>query len=258
MPTNIRQNKGEMNTAARKTLPVESLKKTIAYFHLLSFCIPEKIADFNHSMMPMRKALAESANMSETEYFKKAIPEVCRRMVAFHEDTREPSQSWIAALVNTASEAAQSPAKASAFQQEMSKIASLPPRAKPEGRLHRKKGCQFCQAPCFYGYFTLVSDPQFSQLQDLFAVEARKPAHEQSPLNPVYRFTLNHLERLTGTREGYSDIKHLANLSYCLLMLGIAKSRMAVPEQQLKLFQAANQEFIRRNQAANQAKTSNK
>jgi hypothetical protein len=38
-------------------------------------------------------------------------------------------------------------------------------------------------------------------------------------------------------------------LAYCLLMLGMAKSRMAFPEAQSRLFQEANQEFVRRQSA---------
>lgn len=245
--------------AAAKSPParmpaVEPLKKTIAYFYLLSYCPPGRITDWARNLAPMRKALAESAAMSEAAYFKMVTPEVCWRIVAFHQSTREPSQDWIETLMDTAGQAARGPQEASAFQQAMFKVAHLPQRAAPEGRLHRKKGCQFCQAPCSYGYFTLVSDPQFKELQDLFAAEATKPAVEQTPWKPCFRFALGHLERLTGVAEAFIDTTHLVDLSYCLLMLGIAKSRMAAPEEQLRLFQAASQEFIRGTQAENQAK----
>jgi hypothetical protein len=40
--------------------------------------------------------------------------------------------------------------------------------------------------------------------------------------------------------------EQLVNLSFCLLLLGMAKSRLALPEAQLTLLQAANREFIRR------------
>jgi hypothetical protein len=254
MPTHFQTDQGDTAGSAVQKLAAESLKKTIAYFYLLSFCPPDRILEYQHSLAPLRKALAESVQMSEKEYFIKAIPEVCRRIVAFHEDSREPNQELISELVNAAGEAELSPHQASIFQQNMLKIAGLPPRARPEGRLHRKKGCQFCQAPCTYGYFTLVSDPPFILMDELFIAETRKPISEQTPLNPAFHFTLDHLERLTGTRIRFIDIRHLVNLSYCLLMLGTAKSRMAMPEQQLRIFQAASQEFIQRYQRRGQTK----
>jgi hypothetical protein len=232
--------------APGKALPVEALKKTIAYFFLLSYCPPGEISNFKRITAPFRTALAESAGMSEAAYFKKAIPEVCRRIVAFHEGTRQPGQDWIDALERTAPKADQSPRNLFAFQEEMSRVARLKPRALPENRLHRKKGCQFCRLPCYYGYFTLVSDPQFGRLRELMAAEAQKPVAEQSPLSPIYGFTFQHLAGLIGAQEVIIQIEHLVNLSYCLMMLGTAKSRMALPEEQLRLFQVANQAFIRR------------
>jgi hypothetical protein len=197
----------------------------------------------------MRKALADSAALSEAALFKMVTPEVCRRIVSFHQITREPGRQWVDKLLDAAYNAAKSSKKAEAFQQVMSKVSRLPQRADLEGRLHRKKGCQFCQAPCSYGYFTLISDPEFRILLQLFADEARKPALEQNPLDPCLRFTQNHLASLTGMTEEIIEKKHLVNLSYCLLLLGIARSRLAAPEKQLQLFQAAGQEFLRSAQA---------
>jgi hypothetical protein len=128
----------------------------------------------------------------------------------------------------------------------MSRVAALPGRAKPENRLHRNKGCRLCAAPCMYGYFTLVSDPQFSLLQKNFAEEAGKPASKQTPLMPVYAFTVDHLLSITGTEKGFCEKNHLGNLAFCLLMLSMAKSRLAFPEAQTRLFQEANQVFIQR------------
>ncbi|MBN2117110.1 MAG: hypothetical protein JW730_11095 [Anaerolineales bacterium] len=232
--------------AEPKLLSLESLKKTIAYFYLLSYCPPAHIADFKQLTQPLRKALAESAGMKEAAYFKAAIPEVCRRIVAFHEGTREPSPFRVEALINTARNADKSPEKTLAFQIEVANVARIKQRALPENRLHRKKGCQFCRLPCHYGYFSLVSDPQFGQLRAMLAAEVNKPAPEQSPLGPVYGFAIRHIAGLTGTQEGFLEIEHLVNLSYCLLMLGMAKSRLAIPEEELRLFQAANQESIPR------------
>ena len=229
---------------AAKATPVDTLKRTIAYFYLLSYCPPGRITDWAQKTAQLRKELAESAGMSEAAYFGMVTPEVCRRIVSFHQSTREPDQDWIDTLIDAAGGAAGGAQKAEAFQQAMTKVAGLPQRAKPEGWLHRKKGCQFCKAPCSYGYFTLISDPQFNELQELFAAEARKPAGQQSPWNPCLRFTLDHLQKIGGARQEFIEARHLVNLSYCLLMLSIAKSRLPVPEQQLRLFQAAGQRYV--------------
>jgi hypothetical protein len=230
----------------KTTMSAESIKKTIAYFHLLSFCPPDKLADFKRNTAPMLKNLAGKAGMKEKAYLAQTLPEVCQRIVAFHQATREPDPKLVEPLVEAARTADKNAKSLAAFKEQMSRVASLPGRAKPENRLHRNKGCRLCTAPCLYGYFTLVSDPQTSQLQVLFAAESGKPVSEQTPLRPVYGFAIAHLRKLIGSQQGFYEISHLANLSYCLLLLGMAKSRLALPEKQLLIFQAANQEFIRR------------
>ena len=232
-----------------KTIPPESMKKTIAYLYLLSFCPPAQLADFKRSTASMLKELAGQAGLTEKEYFTQALPEACHRILAFHQATREPDPELVAALVQAAFTADKNPDTLIAFKAQMNHVAALPGRAKPENRLHRNKGCRYCAAACRYGYFTLVSDPQFSQLQALFAAEASKPASRQTPLTPVYVFAVDHLLKITGTQEGFCELPHAANLAYCLLMLGMAKSRMAFPEAQSRLFQEANQEFVRRQSA---------
>ncbi len=230
----------------KKPIPAEILKKTIVYFYLLSYCPPERIVDFKRISAPMRKDLAARAGMPEAAYFKEAAPEVCRRIVAYQQNTREPDAKLVEALTEAASNAGKSPDAAAAFQARMTEISALPGRAKLENRLHRNKGCQFCESPCRYGYFTLVSEPRFDELQRLLEAETQKPADLQTPLYPAYGFAVRHMINLTGAHEGITGKKHLANLSYCLLMLAMAKSRQTVPEQQLRMFQAANREFIRR------------
>ena len=229
-----------------KNIPAESMKKTIAYLYLLSFCPPAQLADFKRSTTPMRKELAGQTGLKEREFFTQTLPEACQRVVAFHQATREPDPKLVEALANAARIADKNPETLAAFQAQMARVAALPGRAKPENRLHRNKGCRYCAAPCRYGFFTLVSDPQFSELQALFAAESGKPASKQTPLMPVYTFAVDHLLKITDTQEGFCERTHLANLAYCLLLLGMAKSRLALPEKQLLLFQGANQEFIRR------------
>ncbi len=228
------------------TLSADSIKKAISYFYLLSYCPPAKIGELKKSFSPLRKQLATTAKMKEAKFFKETLPEVCRRIVAFHEDTREPSPQWIDLLEKTATKADKSPEDAYAFQEAMSKVARLPQRALPDNRLHRKKGCAFCRLPCHYGFFSLVSDPKFDTLQDLLEAEVNRDRETQSAIRPVWRFTLSHLVQVLELNEGYSIHQgHLGNLSYCLLMLAMAKSRLALPEKQLKVYQAINQQIIR-------------
>ncbi len=231
---------------SKKAIPVEILKKTIAYFYLIAYCVPERIGDFNRATAPMRKELAAQAGMQEAAYFKHAIPQVCRRIVSYQQGNREPDAKLVESLADAAGNANNTPKATAAFQAKIAEISSLPGRATPENRLHRNKGCSLCRAACKYGYFTLISDPQFLALQELMATETHKPANEQSALLPLYGFTANHLAGLAGVLESFVGIEHLAGLSYCLLLLATAKSRQAVPEAQLKILQAANQEFIRR------------
>ncbi len=226
--------------------PAEAIKKTITYFYLLSYSPPEKIKAIQTSLASFRKALAESVGMDEASYFTEAIPEVFRRIVAYHEDSREPSQDWVDALSEAAANADKSPQDAYEFQKKMALVARLPQRALPENRLHRRKGCAFCNLPCQYGFFTLVSDPDFSTLQEMLHTETSRTKETQSAIRPVWHFALTHLSQVTDSSGGYAVHKaHLGNLSYCLLMLSMAKSRLALPEKQLKVYQAINQQLIR-------------
>ncbi len=237
--------------APPRTSPAEALRKSIVYYYLLSFAPPVRIGEFKTATGEVRKQIAASAGMPETDFFTAAVPEVCRRIVAFHQDTREPDKAAVAALAKSAQGAEKDAAGLAAFQNQMERIASLPGRAKKENRLHRDKGCDLCAAPCRYGYFSLVSEPQMKRLQEMMAAESAKPASEQSPLGMMYRFTLSHILSTPSPEEAFMDIGHLANLSYCLLILGMAKSRLAMPEEQLTLFQRANQELIRRSRENN-------
>jgi|WetSurMetagenome_2_1015567.scaffolds.fasta_scaffold42481_3 hypothetical protein len=234
---------------ASRTSPVELLRKAIAYYYLLSFCPPERIGDFQSAAGVIRKSLAASAGMKEADFFAAAVPEVCRRIVAFHQDTREPDKAAVSALVKVTRAAEKDAAGLAAFQNQMERIAALPGRAKKENRLYREKGCGLCAAPCRFGYFSLITEPNFALLQAAMAAEAAKPAAEQSPLGMVYGFAGAHIAQIAGPRTNWMDASALANLSFCLLLLSIAKSRLAAPEEQIRLFQDANQEFIRRSRA---------
>jgi hypothetical protein len=234
-----------MNTPTpSSSASVEAMKEMIAYFYLLSYCPPEGIGPYQQALAPMRQKMAEKSGRAEKDYFRQAYPEACWRMVAFHQATRLPEAKYVDRLVETGQSLGEKPANWVAFQTLMAEIAVLPGRAKPENRLHRNKGCKYCAAPCRYGYFSLVSEPQFSQLQEMLALEVQKPAADQSPWKLVKDFTLSSLTRLTGLSENPIHIEHLANLSYCLLLLSMAKSRMVLPDEQLRRFQSANQAYI--------------
>ncbi len=246
MPANSSPTTG--GTKAKSLLklpPADNLKEAITYFYLLSFCPPERTADFMQNTLPNRQALAASTGMSEAEYFDRIIPEVCRRIISYHQASREPDSAQVAALTGAARQAYTDPAQAANFLAQIAQAAALPGRARLENRLHRNKGCAFCRSACRYGYFSLVSEPPIWQMQDLLTAETAKPVAAQSVLGPLYNFALRHLVSLAGGPKIYIDIRNLADLSYCLLMLGMAKSRLATPAQELELLQAANLEYVR-------------
>jgi hypothetical protein len=221
------------------------LRQAIAYYYLLSFAAPDRIGGFAAAAADLRQRLAEESGMEE-EFFAAAIPEVCRRIVAFHQDTREPDNAVVDSLVRAARTADRDAAGLAAFQAGMRRIAALPARANKGNRLHADRGCALCAVPCRYGFFTLVTKPDIALLQAVMEAETAKPAAEQSPLGLVHGFAETQIARIVGPRTDWITAADLADLSYCLLLLGMAKSRLAPPEAQLRLFQAANQEFIRR------------
>jgi hypothetical protein len=225
-------------------ISAETLKKTITYFYMLSYCPPTHLKEFNTASEELRKRLAKEAGLAQTKFFAEATPQVCWRIVAFSQNSREPDKKLVDQLAKVAKDASKNQKSLDAFQDKMLEIAALPGRAKAENRLHRKKGCRFCETPCRYGYFSLVSDPHFDLLQRILEAETSKAKNEQNPISPVWAFAISHLMRLLGTESGYISAEHLGNLAFCLLMLSIAKSRYPLPEQQITAFQEANQRLI--------------
>jgi hypothetical protein len=221
-----------------------TVKKAISYFYLLSFCPPANLEDFTKASEGLRKQLAEEAGLSQNEFFSEMIPQVCWRIVAFSQSSREPDKELVDLLSKLAESAAQNPESLIAFQAQMLELAALPGRAKADNRLHRKKGCRFCEAPCRYGYFSLVSEPKFYLLQQILEAETKKEKGEQNPIRAVWSFAISHLTSLMSTEQGYISAQHLGNLAYCLLMLSMAKSRYPLPEKQITAFQQANQRII--------------
>lgn len=227
-------------------IPAESLKKAICYCYLLAYCPPTKVGEFiKVTQALLRENVAEQAGLKVTDYFKKAAHEVSHHIVAFHQNTRDPEGEWVEELASRVSVADKSPDNAQAFQEMLGLVSRLPQRAKSENRLHHRRGCQFCAAPCHYGYFTLISEPEFALLQGFLQHELGNPTEDKRPVMAVKSFALSHIVGMLGEADGTISIhhEHLANLAYCLLALATAKSRLHVPEKQLMLFQKANQYF---------------
>jgi len=225
-------------------ISVDGLKRAISYFYLVAYAPPEEISALKKTSKPLRQALAKQARMTMTKYFAEVTPEVCHRIVAFHQHSRHPDAEMVQKLTAKAKRADSNPEKAGAYQEVMSEIAALPQRAKPDNRLHRKKGCRFCATPCQYGYFTLVSEPHFDLLQKMLEAEVQKPKEAQDVVQVAWNFAASHLVKTQVSRNYIATRAHLGNLAYCLLMLAMAKSRFALPEKQITAFQAANQRAI--------------
>ncbi len=226
-------------------IPAQSLKKTICYYYLLAYCPPAEVSELKKIAQPLREDMTKLAGMEMTDYFKKAAPEVSHHIIAFHQNTRDPDGEWVEELTGRISVADENPENAQAFQEMLGLVSRLPQRAKPENRLHHRRGCQFCAAPCYYGYFSLVSEPNFANFKGYLEDELENPTEYKKPVMAVKSFALTHIVGVLGAPDGVIHIhhEHLANLAYCLLALATAKSRLPVPEKQLKLFQQANQYF---------------
>lgn len=231
------------------TIPADRMMQTISYYYLVNYCPPAQMGELKKAAAKLRKELADAAGMKAPAYFEAALPEVSWRITAFHQATRQADPLVVERLVKAAAKADGSPKGAQTFQEAMNELAAHPGRAKPDHRLHRQKGCRFCLAPCKYGYFTLVSDPAFHQLLVMLKAENTKPAGERDPVAVLWAYTTTHLQGVLGAKESFIRADHLANLSYCLLMLATARSRFALPEKELQAFQALNQQAILRRQA---------
>jgi hypothetical protein len=222
-----------------------AVKKMICYYYLVAFCPPAHVKELKKASQKMRTGLAKLTGLKMKEFSEAVIPEVANRMAAFQQSTRQPDQDSVEKLSAALKDADTSPEKAAGFQGVMKSIANHPGRAKPANRLHRQKGCSLCQAPCQYGFFTLISEPDFKTLLAMLGAENKKLAAERNPVKVLWTYTTTHLWNTLEAQEGYISADHLGNLAYCLLMLGTAKSRFPMPEAQLTRFQEMNQATIR-------------
>lgn len=222
----------------------EAVKKMICYYYLVSFCPPEYVSDLKKASKKLRAGAAKSAGLKMKEFTDVVVPEVAFRMVAYQQATREPEKKLVEKLVKAMKTADSKPERAEAYQALMLETAGHPGRAKKGNRLHRKKGCHLCTAPCRYGFFTLISDPVFKHLLAMLNAENQKPAAQRDPVNVLWTYTTTHLWGVLGAKEGFIRADHLGNLSFCLLLLATAKSRFAFPEAHLTAFQGMNQRVI--------------
>ena len=217
-----------------------AIKQLINYFYLLSFCPAEYVEDLKTASLPMRRQYG----LDKAVVLEPAIPEVAMRIVAFQQATRLPEDFAVEELAEVMMEADQSMKKLAAFQQTLREIAMHPGRAKAANRLHRHKGCSFCKSPCQYGFFTLMSDPDFKQLKSFLDEENKQLVQDREPVRALWAYTGAHLWGVLGMQAMYLQPAHLGNLSYCLLMLGTAKSRFAIKEKELTAYQELNQQTI--------------
>lgn len=227
-----------------KSIGAAAIAGMLNYYYMVSFCPPEYVGEIEKASQKMRTGFALEAGMELNAFNNLIAPELARRIVAFQEATRKPNEDAVKELTEVLIEADSSPDQAIAFQKCMRKMAAHPARAKPANRLHRMKGCDFCTNPCRYAFFTLMSEPDFKKLQMMLDVENQKLAQERNAVHVLWFYTREHLWKALGSKKGYISPAHLGNLSYCLLLLGTAKSRMALPEKQLVLYQSLNQRAI--------------
>ena len=222
-----------------------AIKKMISYYYLVAFCPPEHISALKKASKKTRMAAAKQAGLKMADFVKAVAPEVGQRMAAFQQANRLPDEETVEKLTKAIINADKNPDKAAEYQALMKAVAIHPGRAKLANRLHRQKGCSLCQSPCQYGFFTLISEPDFKTLLSMLGAENKKIASERNPINVLWTYTTTHLWNQLEVNEGFISADHLGNLSYCLLMLGTAKSRFAMPEEQLTRFQEMNQNTIR-------------
>ncbi len=220
-------------------LPASTIKRTLIYLNLLSFVTPERAGEVSPvgELPPLRGDFGEG--------WPGAVEKAAWLVVSFQSASRNPDGELVAGLADAARGADSSPEACRAFQAKMDALAQLPGRAKESNRLHRKKGCRFCESPCRYGYFSLISEPDFKELQHALEAENSKPLAERQPIQAVWHFTLEHLSQAIDIGQIPIAANHLGNLAYCMVALATIKSRFAFPEEQMRKFQDLNQAMIR-------------
>jgi hypothetical protein len=223
----------------------EAIRKMVCYYYLVNFWIPDYIGELKKASRKTRTKLSRETGLPMKEFLGLVIPEVAERIMAFHSATPEPDQASIKELAKLMKGADSNPKKALAYQEAMRAISAQPERAKVDNRLHKHKGCRFCTTPCQYGYFSLMSDPNFNSMKAMLDAENQKKPEKRNAVNVLWRYIREHFWSVLEKQEGYISPYHIGNLSFCLLVLATAKSRFVLPEKELLVYQALNQRTIR-------------
>ena len=209
------------------------IKTALLYYLLLSYVKPESI-----NQLPL---LREQLGI----HVDQILQDVCQRIVSFQQARRYPDEQLLEELKTRARKADSSVQAARDFQQMMDTLASLPERSKPKNRLHSKRGCQICAAPCRYGYFSLLIEPDLARLEELLKKEAEKPAGWRNAVSPVWLFTLEQIYNCLPVKHDWQiNPQHMGNLAYCLITLATSKSRFPYPAAEMSRFQNMNQKEI--------------
>ncbi len=225
-------------------ISAQTLKQAITLFYLLAYCPPGKLNNFLTATAALQDQIAGELGVSRKDIWQLLAPEVCERILSFHSAKHQPENELIEQLLIAAQFAPRNTDGLAAYQSVMGDVFTLPGRAKPNQRLHRKKGCRFCENPCAYGYFSLVSEPRFDLLQQLLNAEKSKAPAEKSAVRAAWSYAVTHITQVAGIGKDLIATAHLGNLAYCLLMLSMAKSRYPLPEKQVQIFQSRNQQII--------------
>jgi len=226
-------------------LTSSSIRKIINHCLLLAYCPPEQLSGFWDASQLLRQRAAEENHISEKEFFPRAVLEACKQIVSFHQNTTTPEESLVRKLSEAVQEAGNATEALLKYQQLMQILTGSPERANLKNRLHRKRGCGFCTAPCFYGYYSIISTPDFGLLEQVLMNEKQKNAAQHRLILTLWAFTRFHLRNTLGSKDDFITVKHLGNLSFCLYLLATAKSRYPFQEKAIIGLQQANQEMIK-------------
>lgn len=226
------------------TLTPEAIRKMVSYYYLLAYGPPQYFEDNQRASRAMRTRLAEANSLSLEEFREAAAAESAFRMAAFQGATRSPEKSMVEMLRRVLLRADGNQEEQANFLKVMLAVTAHPGRAKENNRLHRQKGCAFCTMPCRYGFFTLMVEPDFKTLLGMLDAENQKLAAERDPVLVLWSYTTRQIWNLLEAKNGVISPIHLGNLSYCLLLLGTAKSRFALPEKELQAYQRLSQAKI--------------
>ena len=227
-------------------LAAGSIKKMISYCYLLAYCPPDQLAGLVKASSFFRRQAALKSKKPEEDFFLPAMLEACRRLVSFHQGSTSLEESQVNAFAELAMQASSTSEALIYYQQEMDKLIHLPGRAALKNRLHRRRGCALCAAPCYYGFFALISDPQFQVLKQALLDESHKPPAEQNLVLILWAFARYHLRVTLGAHQDFITVRHLGNLAFCLYLFATAKSRFPFQEAVVKALQDTNQKMILR------------